>query len=182
MGLNAADQYYLKALDYYPYNLEEAVEALNYALGHDEDHCQANCLMGRVFMEQMKEYEMADYYFEKALMSDFTYPDTFKYYSLLKIWKGEMCKAQKIIDYSLRVRGMDRAVMLHRKAMVYEYTGRFFEAKLCLQQIKLMTTNEKWVSYANKELSRLKKKVKTYAKLNKVQLKKGEGEEVPSLQ
>ena len=181
MSLNAADQYFLKALDHYPYDLEETVEALTYALGYDDEHCQSNCLMGRIFMEQMKEYEMADYYFEKALMSDFTYPDTFKYYSLLKIWKGEFPKAQKIINYSLRVRGMDRAIMLHRKAMVYECTGRFIEAKLCLQQIKLISQNEKWIKYAEEELSRLKKKVKNYAKLNKVQLKSGEEKRVSSL-
>ena len=181
MSLNAADQYYLKALDHYPYDLEGTVEALSFALGHDEEHCQSNCLMGRIFMEQMKEYEMADYYFEKALMSDFNYPDTFKYYSLLKIWKGEFPKAQKIIDYSLRVRGMDRATMLHRKAMVYECTGKYLEAKLCLQQIKLIASNNEWVSYAEKELLRLKKKVKTYAKLNGIQSKSREGKRVPSL-
>lgn len=169
MSLNVADQFYLKALDNYPYALEETVENLNYALGYDDEHCQANCLMGRVFMEQMKEYEMADYYFEKALASNFTYPDTFKYYSLLKIWKGEYPKAKKIIDYSLRVRGMDRATMLHRKALVYECTGKLWEAKLCLEQAKLVAYDDDNFKNADKEISRLKKKIKTLKELNETQ-------------
>ncbi|MEN8119440.1 MAG: hypothetical protein ABFS35_03800 [Bacteroidota bacterium] len=32
MSITLADQYYIKAIDNYPYNLEESIENLNYAL------------------------------------------------------------------------------------------------------------------------------------------------------
>jgi hypothetical protein len=36
--MTAADKYYLKAKDYYPYEIEEALEALEYGLSADETH------------------------------------------------------------------------------------------------------------------------------------------------
>ncbi|MCG8582088.1 MAG: hypothetical protein MI866_19340 [Bacteroidales bacterium] len=41
-----ADQYFIKALDQYPYSLEEAIENLGYALSQDGEHSGANYLMG----------------------------------------------------------------------------------------------------------------------------------------
>ena len=48
MGLSIADQYYVKAFDNYPFEIENTVENLSYALSYDEHHVQANCLMGQV--------------------------------------------------------------------------------------------------------------------------------------
>ena len=51
-----ANIYLVKALDYYPYNLEEALESLNYAMAYEENNPIALCLMGRVHLEVFKDY------------------------------------------------------------------------------------------------------------------------------
>lgn len=38
MAFNLADQYFVKALGMYDYDLEEVVENLNYALSYDPEH------------------------------------------------------------------------------------------------------------------------------------------------
>jgi len=57
MELNQADQYYLKALDFYPNDFEFVLENLQYALSHDDEHAQSLCLKGQIFMFYLKEYE-----------------------------------------------------------------------------------------------------------------------------
>lgn len=70
MAISLADQYYLKALDEYPYNLEDAIENLNYALSYDSEHSGANYLMGKMYMEQFQNFELAEEYFTDAMSSN----------------------------------------------------------------------------------------------------------------
>ena len=81
MSISIADTYYLKAVSNYPWNLDEATENLNYALSYDEHHAPANCLMGRLYMEILKDFDKAGSYFEQAIINDLQYVDTYKWFS-----------------------------------------------------------------------------------------------------
>lgn len=98
MGFSVADQYYLKAENNYPYEMDKVVEQLLYALSSDNEHCQSNCLMGKVYMYQMKQYDKAEHYFNQSIQADMSYPEAFLHLSLLKIWQREYDKATKIIS------------------------------------------------------------------------------------
>lgn len=63
------NRYVLKALDAYPYNLEEVSESLEYALSYDSEDTTALCLMGRMHGEILKDFEAAKNYFWKPLRS-----------------------------------------------------------------------------------------------------------------
>ena len=88
MNLDLGTQYYLKALDYYPYNLESAIENLQYALSCEAEHPQALCLMGQIYMYQLKEYKQAKRYFQSSIAADINYPDNYRFLSILHIWLG----------------------------------------------------------------------------------------------
>jgi len=160
MSISMSDHYYLKALDNYPWNFEFALESLDYALSSDPDHAQANCLMGRICMNELKDFEKAAEYFELALVSNLNYIETYKYFSLLKIWLGEYEAAFKMIDYAMKIRGMDRSVMLRRRAFAYECLGQFRAAKIQLKMALRMTHCVEHQGHIESELSRLKKKSK----------------------
>lgn len=68
--------YLFKAIQAYPWELEKAVEALNYALSYEPENAKALSLMGKVYAEQLGDYETAKEYFEKALVSDLESADT----------------------------------------------------------------------------------------------------------
>lgn len=160
MSLTIADQYYLKAVDFYPYDLEQATEALNFALSYDNEHCQANCLMGRLHMEVLKNFDTAEQYFEAAIVSNLQYVDTYKYFSLLKIWKGEFSQAMRIIEYGLKVKGMDIACLIQRKALIYEAKGFLELSKSHIEVAMASSVKEEYVSFFENEITRLKKKIK----------------------
>ena len=160
MGLSIADQYYLKAFDSYPFEMEKVVENLNYALSYDDVHAPANCMMGCVQMYVVKHFESAKIYFDQALVGDLNYPDTYKNYSLLLIWLGEFERAMKLIKYGLKVKGMDRKILFHREATIHEMRGDFEKVKSILKATKAYSMDENTTKDIEKEISRIKKKIK----------------------
>ena len=74
------NKYYFEALDFYPYNLPDCLEALNYALSYDSEDADALCLMGRIHSEVLKNYEKAKEFFEEAMMFDVSNVNTPQYY------------------------------------------------------------------------------------------------------
>jgi len=160
MELTLADQYYLKAETNYPYGIEEVVENINYALSYDDEHVQAHCLMGRIFMYQFKEYDQAAKCFSKILQFDLNFPDTYKYYSLLKIWQSDFEGALKLIDFGMKINGMDKASLLIHRGLVSECLGDFNQAKLLMEKALLFSIDNNSTEKANENLSRVKKKKK----------------------
>jgi len=171
-NLTIADTYFLKAFDNYDYNIEEAVENIKYALSYDEEHAPAWCLQGRLMMDCLKNFREAKSCFERAIFYDPTYVETYKYYSLLLIWTSDFEKAQIIINKSKRVKGMSRATIIQRSAMVYEYQGRIGEAIRIMKKGKLFSLTQSNYDYFNKEVTRLKRKVRKPVKRKKKKLPK----------
>lgn len=124
MGLSLADEYYLKAVDNYDFNLEGVVEPLNYALSYDEEHVPSLCLMARIKMDYLKDFKSARHYFELALIVDPNYIDIYKYYSKLLIWTGELDKAEQLIIKSMKVKGLSNVFRYRIRSNIYEYKGR----------------------------------------------------------
>lgn len=164
MGLSIADQYYVKAFDNYPFEIENTVENLSYALSYDEHHVQANCLMGQVQMYIFKDFKEATNFFEQALVSSLDYPDTYKHYSRLKIWLGEFDSAWKLINYAMKVKGMHKGIMLRRKATICEFKGDFESANAFLNDSKIYSTDTESTEFIEKEIKRIKVKMKEVKK------------------
>ena len=69
--MTSIDKYLVQALDNYPYNLEDALTSLEYALSYNENNSQALCLYGRFLAEQFKQYEEAKPYFDLVIFDSF---------------------------------------------------------------------------------------------------------------
>lgn len=128
MGVNLADKYFIQAFDNYGFNMDEAIEALNYALSHDSEHSGAHFLLGRMNMEYLQNFELSEYHFQMALVNGPS-PRVYVYYSLLLIKLKEYKKARKIIDHAKTIKGANEAALYHREALLLERTGNLQEAK-----------------------------------------------------
>lgn len=115
-----SNKYVLKALDAYPYNLEEASESLEYALSYDSEDTTALCLMGRMHGEIFKDFETAKTYFLEALAVDVHAIEIYPHYINVLIWNEDYADAEKFIDFALGVKGTDKAWLLYRKACLFE--------------------------------------------------------------
>jgi tetratricopeptide (TPR) repeat protein len=158
MYLSLADQYYLQALDHYPYCLTDAIAALGYALSYDENHPQAHCLMGRLMMEKVKDYDVAAHHFEISLLNGPGFVDTYKYYSMLQIWLGKYDKAEAIIRRGLKVPGMETAALKYNRAILHETRGNLERALKEISHVIQITSNPAAQVYLEAELERMKRK------------------------
>ena len=159
MNLSLADQYYLQALEGYPYCLSDVITALGYALSYDEDHGPAHCLMGRLMMEKVKDYDLAAHHFEISLLNDPGHVDTYKYYSMLHIWLGRYDRAEALIRRGLKVPGMETAALKYNRAILYETQGKTERAAIEIIHVIQISTRSEAQEYLEQELDRLKRKI-----------------------
>jgi len=167
MDLTIADQYYLKALDAYPFDLADTFENLNYAISYDDEHSPSYCLMGQLYMRYIKQYDKAEYYFNKALSHDLNYPETFRHFILLKIWLSEFSAAMKMIKYAHSIKGMSKALLYFYEANIHEYKGQLKECEIALKKAQDCCTDQDAETLVKKQIARLKAKVKRNRKASK---------------
>lgn len=111
-------KYYFEALDNYPYSLPDCLEALNYALSYDPEDADSLCLMGRIYSEMLIDYEKAKLYFEEAMQCDVTNLNVPQYYIKCLLDNEDFQKAEKLIQYSLKIKGIDKfKIWLHRSLL-----------------------------------------------------------------
>lgn len=158
--MKTVDKYLFKALDSYPYYLEEVIESLDYALSFDSKNTTALWLYGRVYCEQLQDYETAKQYFEEALANDvyaiFVYP----YYLNALLLNEDYDEAAKLIDFALTIKGMNKANVLLRKARLLERQNDIRGALKSLKEIRLQMADNSLTDPVAELETRLKDKKK----------------------
>ncbi|WP_068939084.1 tetratricopeptide repeat protein [Chryseobacterium timonianum] len=127
------NKYYFEALDYFPYNMAECLDALNYALSYEPEDADSLCLMGRVYSEVLKDYETGKKYFEEAMQSNIGNVNTPKYYIECLLSNEDYEEAEKLIKYALKMKGIDKAEILNCASLLLERKGEYKQA---LEQLK----------------------------------------------
>ena len=159
MNNTLSNKYYLQALEAYPYDLTEALESLSYALSYKSDHAGAHCLSGQLNLEQLKQFEKAEYHFKQALISDINYVATYEHYSMLLILLKEYERAEKLIKYAYTVKGVNLASMQYREGLLNEYQKKLSDAKRLMKLAFDNSCNEEERTFLMKELGRVKSKL-----------------------
>jgi len=139
--MRAIDKHLLNALDNYPYSLSDTIESLEYALSYDDKNTMAICLMGRIYAEQLLDYETAKEYFSEAISHNIHALEVYPYYIDTLILNEDFAEAEKLIDFALTVKGMDKVNILFKKAWLKEVLRDFKSAKKVLKEIKLLNCN-----------------------------------------
>lgn len=122
------NKYYFEALDNYPYSLPDCLEALNYALSYDPEDADSLCLMGRIYSEMLNDFEKAKLYFEEAMQCDMTNLNVPQYYIKCLLDNEDLREAEKLIEYSLKIKGIDKSILLLHRSLLSEKRGSFSNA------------------------------------------------------
>lgn len=126
-------KYYFEALDYFPFNLSECIDALNYALSYEPEDADSLCLMGRVYSEELKDYETAKKYFDEAMQQNIGNVNTPRYYIECLLNNEDYKEAEKLIAFALKLKGIDKSEILNCLSLLHE---RNFEYKQALGTLK----------------------------------------------
>lgn len=160
MDTNLLNNYMLKAIDAYPYELQETVENLNYALSYENDNAYALYLMGRLQAEQFEDFEKAKYYFAEALANKMDCIKVYPKYILVLIWNQDFHEAQKLIDFAHTIKGVGKGELLVLQASLFECQETYKKALKTFKNAKLFVYNNDYTSFINSEINRVKNKLK----------------------
>jgi tetratricopeptide (TPR) repeat protein len=174
--MTAADKYYLKAKDNYPYNLDDALEALEYGLSHDDGHPGLLTLKGRIYYDDLKQFEAARECFELALWNDNSFVEVYYAYIRLALGMEEYKKAEKLIANAHKVPGIDKARILYFEAQLLEKQNKYHNAIDTLNRARECCMNKESFSFYEEELERVRTKNDDLSKNGsqiKIVIKKG---------
>jgi len=169
---NLLDKYLFQALDAYPYDLEETVESLNYALSYDAKNPTALCLMGRLHAEVLSDYETAKEYFQQALAENIHAVEVYIHYASVLLCNEDYKEAEKLLDYALTIKGADKAILYAMKAVMYEHLTSYRKALKCLKKAKVHAYNNCYTEGIKGEVTRIKEKMPKKKKKKKGSKKK----------
>lgn len=158
--MKSIDKYLFQALDNYPYSLEETIESLDYALSYDDKNTMALCLYGRVYTEQLLQFEEAKNYFQKALAINVNALEVYAYYIETLLLNEDYDEAEKLIEFALTVKGSNKAELQLKKIQLYERKQEFKKAKALLKEMKLAVVNNDYNYCIEETEKRLSEKLK----------------------
>jgi len=156
--MSSIDKYLVQALDNYPYNLEDALTSLEYALSYDENNTQALCLYGRFLAEQFKQYEEAKNYFQKAIQNDLQAVGVYPYYIDTLLKNEDFKEAERLIRFAFTVKGIDKFEIINKEVLLYEMQERYKEALKVAKQLPLYNYDVENKTFIEDTIERIKSK------------------------
>lgn len=153
------NMYLFKALDAYPYDLEETIEALNYALSYDDKNAKALCLMGKVYAEQLGEYEAAKECYAQAMASNMEVPYIYPDYVRTLIMNEDYEEAQKLLDFAMALKAADKAALYFYQGLLNEVQNEYKEAINAYKHAKKHGLNNEFIRRIEEEIGRVKGKL-----------------------
>lgn len=157
--MKTIDKYVFQALDNYPYSLEETIESLDYAFSYDAKNTMVLCLYGRIQAEQLLNYDEAKNYFQEALAINIHALEVYPCYLQTLILNEDFEEAEKLIDFALTIKGINKAEIFVKKAVLLEVQMEFKKALKEIKKAKLHSINYTSESEINEAEKRIKGKV-----------------------
>lgn len=165
--MKTIDKYLFQALDNYPYSLEETIESLDYAFSYDAKNTMVLCLYGRIQAEQLWNYEEAKNYFQEALSINIHALEVYPHYLQTLILNEDYQEAQKLIDFALTIKGINKSDILVQKAILLEAQQEFKKALKEIRNAKLTSLKFAFDSDIAEVEKRIKGKIELLEKKKK---------------
>lgn len=165
--MKTIDKYLFQALDNYPYSLEETIESLDYAFSYDAKNTMVLCLYGRIQAEQLWNYEEAKNYFQEALSINIHALEVYPHYLQTLILNEDYQEAQKLIDFALTIKGINKSDIFVQKAILLEAQQEFKKALKEIRNAKLTSLKCAFDSDITEVEKRIKGKIELLEKKKK---------------
>ncbi|TDO83196.1 hypothetical protein EV143_102462 [Flavobacterium chryseum] len=166
--MKTIDKYLFQALDNYPYWLEGTIESLDYAFSYNDKNTMVLCLYGRIQTEQLWNYEEAKSYFQQALAINIHALEVYPYYLQTLILNEDYEEAQKLIDFALTIKGINKSEIYVKKAILFEAQQEFKNALKEIKNAKLFTLQAAFDS----DITEVEKRIQSKIDLLKKKVKK----------
>ena len=130
------------------------------------------CLYGRIQAEQLMNYEEAKSYFQQALSINIHALEVYPYYLKTLILNEDYEEAQKLIDFALTVKGINKSEIYIKKAILLEAQNEFKKALKEIKNAKLYSLQFNYESDISDVEKRIEGKIDLLKKKKKKKSKK----------
>ncbi|WP_243839355.1 hypothetical protein [Flavobacterium sp. S87F.05.LMB.W.Kidney.N] len=117
------------------------------------------CLYARIQAEQLMNYEEAKSYFQQALAINIHALEVYPYYLQTLIVNEDYEEAEKLIDFALTVKGINKSEIYIKKAILLEVQHKFKDALKEIKQAKLHSIQHDYDSGISEVEKRIKGKL-----------------------
>lgn len=126
--MTAADKYFLKARELYPYDMDEVVDAIEFGLSYDAEHAGLLTLRGDIYADDLHKYQAARECYELALFHDPVY--THAWFALIRLLLrlSLLPSVSETIEKAFTVPGINKAELFNLKARMYELQEDYIAA------------------------------------------------------
>lgn len=138
------NEYLLKAIDAYPYEIEKAIASLDYAMSYNRDCPLTLGLMGKVYAEQFMDYKTAIEYFHEALAIDIYALKIYEDYIATLIQVEDHDRAIAFIKFALTVKGTEKDSLYYNLSVIYDTQKKYTLALVALKNVMLNAYGEKY--------------------------------------
>jgi len=128
-------------------------------LSYDEKNVQALCLMANLQADQLNDLEAAKHYFEAAVASKMELPRIYPDYVYTLVRNEDFEEAQKVLDYALLLKGADKALLNLLQGQLFEAQQNNKKALKSYKRGKKLSLNNHFITFAENEIERVKKKL-----------------------
>ncbi len=164
---NLSDQYLIKAIENYPYNLTESMEALNYSLSYNDENSVALSLKGQFYAEQLKDFTSAIFFYQKAIATDPKNPTLYPPLISAFIAYEEYNDSLKAAEFALTLKGTDRAEIYLLIGSCLEHMGKHKKALKSFKKTIKGAFNTHFIYEAESSIERVKGKMPKKGKKKK---------------
>lgn len=123
--MTAADKYYLKARDYYPFDLEQATEALEYGLSYDDTHAGLLLLRAEINYKYLGEHIAANEDYAYALYCHPENMQVYYAYAWYAVCVNDYKKAVSLLEKVSTFATTDKARIAYIYAMLSEKQAEY---------------------------------------------------------
>lgn len=152
-------KYYFEALDNYPYNLTDCLEALNYALSYDPEDADSLCLMGRIYSEILIDYERSKLYFEEAMQCNIANLNVPQFYIKCLLDNEDLEEAEKLIEYAMKIKGIDKCRILIQQSLLFEIRLDYKKAIEPLKKARTFAYEQNMMIFLKNRIKFIKGKI-----------------------
>lgn len=143
----------------------EAKEVLMDILEDEPDFGRAHNHLGWLYRARLTDYARAEYHLRLAVKFAPDYPGGYINYGNILMELGEFDKLAELADKALKVRGINRAAVIHFMAVVAERNDDKTAAMKLLKQAKDEAMDEGMTNFVEGEIRRLKGKVNRFSRI-----------------
>lgn len=158
--MTAADKYYLTARDNYPYDMPEAIEALEYGLSYDDCHAGLLTLKGEICYKDLRRFDEATTCFELALAYEPEYVDAHYEYIRFLLRMGYTEKAKARAEAAMQVHGIDKATLMYQLSLALEKEEKYHAAINQIRKARMLCQCSDDFPFYGEELERMLEKLK----------------------